>query len=137
VPPGITLLPGLFTGMTEAQVKSFSRKLLYPDPAGSFELAPGVRGRAAAVLSSKTHRLNSVQIQGSNPGETYDALVRDFGPPKARRPMATFKLSPVHFTGGISEAKDELVKWCPGDLDLVLWTREDDFLLYVDPAQSE
>jgi len=48
--------------------------------------------------------------------------------------MGTFNLSPVRFTGGISASKDELVKWCPGDLDLVLWIRADDFLLYVNPA---
>jgi hypothetical protein len=134
VPPGIALLSGLFTGMSEAQVKSFSPRLLYPDPASSFELAPGVRGRATAVFSSKTHRLNSVELSGSNPTETYDALVRDFGPPKARRPMGTFNFSPAQFTGGVSPSRDELVKWCPGDLDLVLWIRADDFLLYVNPA---
>lgn len=140
-PAGVTLLPGYLSGMSKAEVKALSRDLMSSEPRGWFEFAPGVRGRATANFSKKGNVLESINLRGYNPTETYAALVRDLGEPDLRKLLGTIKDVQIRGPGSVGGwtervPKEETLKWCRGPRDIQLWLNENDFWIRVTPVYS-
>jgi hypothetical protein len=131
---GISLLPGLTTGMTKDEVKRFKPSSRDLSRLGSLELAPGVRGDVVVSYSEKTHLVNSVWMHLPNSDETYLALVRTFGAPGARKLEGDFVYFPPRMTEDVRPPDKERIKWCLPTRDIILWKNGDDFYINVKAA---
>jgi hypothetical protein len=137
--PGVTLLPGLVTGMTKDELRDRYPQLRKRSSIGRRELAPGVSRDTSLEFSRRTNRLRRVWMGGSKSTETYVALVQNFGEPGARKIEGQYVYLPPGMGSPDSWPSDvEVFKWCLPAREILMWRRDDGFGLRLDaPTASK